>query len=109
LRKLLLALALTLITSGCASLQYSGYAEYRVTPFVDKETSRTICCEVLVRNGKEIGNLDAEIIKFGDNYIVSLREQSVKAFEGTKQVSDLASNAIADIAVAVVKSISPVP
>lgn len=67
--------------TGCASLQNAGTAEYTVRPFLD-QSGTAHCCEVAVRNGKEIANLEAHIAKQGDNYTVDLREQGVVAFQG---------------------------
>ncbi|MBK8399937.1 MAG: hypothetical protein IPL29_02350 [Propionivibrio sp.] len=72
---------LALLLSGCASLQNAGTAEYSVKPFVDT-AGRVLCCDVTVKNGKEIAFLDAHIEKRGDDYTVDLKERGVKAFEG---------------------------
>ncbi|MBK8746129.1 hypothetical protein [Propionivibrio sp.] len=80
MNKLLITLPLALL-AGCASLQNAGTAEYSVRPFVDAE-GRAMCCEVSVKNGKEIASLDAHIEKRGSDYTVDLKERGVKAFEG---------------------------
>lgn len=93
MRILMIIAALAL--SGCASLQNAGTAEYTIKPFViDKQT---VCCEVVVKNGKEYASLKAHIAKTGDNYVVDLEEQSVSAFKG-QEISAGATNKAVDAA-----------
>lgn len=80
--KLIILLLAIGILAGCASLQNAGTAEYSVKPFVDTKTGDTTCCEVLVKNGKEIAGVKALIQKQGESYTVYLEETGVKAFEG---------------------------
>ena len=72
--------AAMLAVSGCASLQYAGVAAYTVRPF--GVGGQLVCCEVQIRNGKEIASLDATVEKTGGDYRVSLRQRGVQAFEG---------------------------
>ena len=80
MKKTLIVLSVLALT-GCASIQNAGTAEYTVRPFKDS-LGGVVCCEVQVRNGKEIANLEAHISKQGDNYTVDLKEQGVAAFKG---------------------------
>lgn len=99
--KTLLIILGALILAGCASLQNAGTAEYSVKPFVIDATTGTVaCCEVVVRNGKEITYVKARIEKRGDDYTVDLEEQGVQAFAGqaiaagaTKTALDAAARA----------------
>ncbi len=77
----LIVLALLGLT-GCASIQQAGTASYSVKPFMVGD--QAVCCEVTVRNGKEIALLDATVIKRGDDYEVRLHEEGVAAFEGQR-------------------------
>jgi len=70
------------ILAGCASLQNAGTAEYSVKPFIDTKTGDVTCCEVQVKNGKEIAGVKALIQRQGENYTVYLEETGVKAFGG---------------------------
>ena len=75
-------LVLSVVTlTGCASLQYAGNASYSVRPFIGTNGEQ-ICCQVDVRNGKEIAFLEAHIAKSGDDFTVDLKEQGVAAFQG---------------------------
>ena len=85
--------------AGCTSLQNAGTAEYSVKPFLDG-AGNAVCCEVLVRNGKEIANLEAHITKQGDSYSVDLKEQGVAAFKGQA----IAAEALKEIVDAAVKA-----
>jgi len=75
------AYVLSLILSGCSSLQFAGNATYKLTPFVT-ETGTTICCAVEVRDGKERASLDLHVVKNGDNYDITMSERGVLAFSG---------------------------
>ena len=102
------ALAVILaVLSGCASLTHSGYAEYSVKPMILAD--RQVCCEVVVKNGKEIGNLKLHVTKKGDDYIVYLKETNIAAFEGQAAVANTTTDIAGNIAEAVVKSITKVP
>lgn len=79
--KHLLIIAALLALAGCASLDHAGTAAYDVRPFIDA-AGAPHCCEVSVRNGKEIASLKARIEKRGDDYIVELEQQGVQAFAG---------------------------
>lgn len=73
-----------LLLAGCSSMNYAGTASYNIKPFIDANGNKH-CCEVNVRNGKEIGELDATITAKADgSYKVRLHEVSVKAFEGQR-------------------------
>ena len=106
MRKLVILLLLTL--TGCASLQNAGTARYSIRPFIiNPTTGETVCCEVIVENGKEIDYIDAHISKQGDNYTVDLKERGIKAFEGQaiaagamKDAIDAAARAAATAALA---------
>lgn len=78
---LLLSGLVVFALSGCSSLQNAGNAEYSVKPFTNS-AGTLVCCEVSVKNGKEIALLEAHVSKQGDNYTVDLKEQGVLAFEG---------------------------
>lgn len=71
-----------LALAGCSSLQHAGVASYNVKPIVVK--GETICCEVAIHNGKEIGRLDALVEKRADGYTVHLQEWRVNAFAGQR-------------------------
>ena len=74
----LLALALP----GCASV-----AEYSVKPI--KSTDGTVtCCELSVKNNKDVDKLRAVIRKSGDDFYVELEEHGVKASSSTDAVSN---------------------
>ena len=75
-----LMLAAVLALAGCASLQTAGVAEYAVRPVIVND--QVVCCEVTVKNGKEIALIKAHIEKTGDNYTVDLEERGVVAFQG---------------------------
>lgn len=64
---LLLGVALL---AGCASMQNAGTAEYSVKPYIVEKTGATACCEVQVKNGKEIAGVKALIQRQGENYTV---------------------------------------
>jgi hypothetical protein len=72
----LLMFALT----GCASLQNAGVSEYNVRPFIT--ASGPVCCEVVIKNGKELESLKARIVKQGDDFILDISIQGVTAFRG---------------------------
>ena len=88
MKTLILAL-IAVSLSGCASLQYAGSADYEVKPFMDSQNN-ILCCAVTIHNGKEIANLEAHIVKTGNDYTVDLKEQGVQAFAGQKIASDAA-------------------
>lgn len=99
-------LLLVALISGCTSLQYAGSAEYSVKPFTT-DKGAVICCEVVVRNGKEIASIEASVTKFGDDYTVILKESNVMAFQGQsiaagamKEVIDESAKAAAAAALA---------
>lgn len=99
--KFLVPLFLLSLT-GCASLQYAGNASYSVKPFQD-DKGNVLCCQVDVHNGKEIANLEAHVIKQGNDYTVDLKEQGIAAFQGqaiSAGATQEAINAAAKTAVA---------
>lgn len=81
MRRAIIAIV-ALALPGCASIQQAGTASYSVKPFMAGD--QAVCCEVTVRNGKEIALLDATVIKRGDDYEVRLHEEGVVAFEGQR-------------------------
>ena len=94
--------------SGCTSLQYAGTASYSVKPFADAKGVMQ-CCAVEVHNGKEIANLEAHIVKTGDNYTVDLKEQGVIAFQGQAIAAGATRDAITEAAkVGVAAALAPV-
>lgn len=78
--------------SGCASLRNAGTADYTVRPF--EVGGRVICCEVHVRNGKEMDTLRAHITRDGDRYTVDLEQSGVRAFEGQAIAAGVVSEAV---------------
>lgn len=92
----LLILIAALAMSGCASLQSAGVAEYSVRPVV--VGLQIVCCEVMVRNGKEIALVKAHIEKSGDNYTVDLEERGVVAFQGQSIAAGAAKASIDGVA-----------
>lgn len=96
--KLILALAATVTLSGCMN----GIASYNVKQF-ELSNGQLACCEVSIKNGKEIDDLEALIVKGADgSYSVSLREQGVKAFRGQEVAADVAAKATSATAAAVI-------
>ena len=73
--------------TGCQSLQFAGTAEYSIKPFAT-EGGKLACCEVSVKNGKEIANLEASITKTGDDYSITLKENGIAAFKGQQVSAD---------------------
>jgi hypothetical protein len=106
---------LAAVAAGCASLDHAGMAEYQVRPFVDG-AGQAHCCEISVKNGKEMASLDAVIVKDGERYTVVLQERGVQAFAGhaiaagaAKTVVDAAAKAAAGAATgAVLAPLAPV-
>ena len=74
----LLAGLLIACLSGCANL-YAGIAEYRVTLFYDPGAQKWECCTAEVISGKNVAGLTFHITKHGDDWDISLVEQSVTA------------------------------
>lgn len=89
---LLFSVLFALLAAGCASLQHAGMAEYSVKPVIVE--GKAICCEVLVKNGKEYAALKAHVQKSGDDYSVDLDEQAVSAFPGQKTAAGVAGKAV---------------
>lgn len=79
------------LLGGCASLQNAGTASYSIKPF-EKADGGLECCEVQVLNGKEIANLEARIVKKGDDFTVELKEQGVTAFKSQEISADVAKS-----------------
>ena len=98
------------VLTGCASLQNAGTAEYSVKPFViDAKAGTVACCEVMVRNGKEIASVKAHVQKQGDSYTVDLEEQGVQAFQGQTIAAGVTQAAIdAAAKAAVAAALAPV-
>ena len=93
--KSLLILLAALTLAACASIQTAGIASYSIRPFVvDAASGAVACCELSVQNGKEFASLEAHIEKKGENYVVDLKEQGVKAFPGQRISAGAAGSAI---------------
>lgn len=88
---------------GCASLNNAGTAEYQVRPFIDA-AGAPHCCEVSVKNGKEIASVKARIEKRGDDYTVEIEQQGVQAFAGQAIVAGATKDALDAAARAAVAS-----
>ena len=84
---------LAALAAGCASLDHAGMAEYQVRPFMDG-TGQAHCCEISVKNGKEMASLDAVIVKDGERYTVVLQERGVQAFAGQAIAAGAAKTAV---------------
>jgi len=96
------------LLSGCSSLNYAGSADYSIKPFAAAD-GKMHCCEVRVRNGKEIGLLEATIsVKPDGSYKVHLMEKSVLAFRGQEISADVAKTGIRTGAAIVGSVINPV-
>lgn len=93
--------------SGCASLRNAGTADYTVRPFA--ADGRVICCEVHVRNGKEMDSLRAHITRDGDRYTVDLEQSGVRAFDGQAIAAGVVSEAVSSAIRAGMSAIQPVP
>lgn len=91
--KCLLVFVSLLALAGCASLNNAGTADYQVRPFVDSG-GVTHCCEVSIRNGKEITALKARVEKRGDDYLVEVEQQGVQAFAGQAIVAGATKDAL---------------
>ena len=94
--KMIMIAALAAILPACTSLDNAGVAEYSIKPFVVGD--HAICCEVVVKNGKEYAALKAKIVKQGDNYSVELDETGIAAFRG-QELAAGASKEVVDAAV----------
>lgn len=92
-----------LALAGCASLNNAGTADYQVRPFLDA-AGAPHCCEVSVRNGKEIASVKARIEKRGDDYTVEIEQQGVQAFAGQAIVAGATKDALEAAARAAVAS-----
>ena len=92
-----------LALAGCASLNNAGTADYQVRPFLDA-AGAPHCCEVSVRNGKEIASVKARIEKRGDDYTVEIEQQGVQAFAGQAIVAGVTHEALTAAARAAVAS-----
>lgn len=76
-----LLLPLIVLVSGCSSLDQAGVSEYRVKPFIDSKGD-VYCCDIDVRNGKQMASVDAVIIKDKEKYTVIIQQRGVEAFTG---------------------------
>jgi len=103
-----LIMILTLMTlGGCASLQYAGNSTMKVKPYVDSNGNKQ-CCSWEIRNGKEIGEITADVaIKPDGSFKGHLHEVSVKAFEGQRISADVAKTGIRVGAAAASAAINP--
>ena len=81
--------------AGCTPLQSAGSASYTIKPFAQPD-GNLACCEVEVLNGKEIANLEAKIVKKGDDFTVELKEQGVVAFKGQEIAAEATKAIVAD-------------
>jgi len=94
-----LALALLALTS-CASLNNAGTASYSIKPF--NGVNGVTCCEVEIKNGKEIGHLKVRAEKHADgSYFIDLEERNVKAFTGQAIAAQAVGGAVDNVAGAV--------
>jgi hypothetical protein len=50
------------------------------------------CCSLDVRNGKEIGAVEATFKRSGDSYEITLHETGVQAFQGQATAATAAGN-----------------
>jgi len=90
----LLPIILLAVLSGCASLQYAGNSTMKVKPYVDSNGDKQ-CCAWEIRNGKEIGEITADVsIKPDGSFKGHLHELSVKAFTGQAISADVAKAGI---------------
>ena len=112
-RTALIILVAGIALTACSSLDNAGSAEYSIKPFVtDAKTGKLACCELTVKNGKEIANLEASIEKTGDDYKITLKEQGVEAFRGqaiSASAGKAAIEATAKAAAAILAPISVLP
>lgn len=90
MKKLLLLIPLLLL-AGCASLRYSGIAEYSLTPVFSGPQHTFEGYGLQVVNGKEIASVQASMVKKGNDYTITLKELGVKAFQGQAIAADAAS------------------
>lgn len=105
--RLVTALAGGMLLSGCASLQNAGSASYSIKPFVTI-SGALICCEVVIADGKERASLEVSVVKQGENYSITLKEQGVQAFPGQAIAAGAAQSATAAAAkVAVGAALAP--
>ncbi len=108
MKRLIIALTLAAM-SGCASLNYAGNSTMKVQLYVDRNGAKQ-CCSWEIRNGKEIGEITADVsIKPDGSFKGHLHELSVKAFQGQKIIADVAKTGIragAATAAAISSSIS---
>lgn len=74
---------------GCSSLQDAGHSEYSFRPFVDP-TGNKICCEAVIRSGRELSNVSVHAVKKGDDYDISVSVSGVKAFAGQAIAAEVA-------------------
>lgn len=102
-----LIVACAAVLPGCASLNSAGTADYHVKPFI-AEDGKAYCCEVNVRNGKQMASLDAVIVKDGDKYTVVLQQRGVEAFAGQAISAGAAKSVVEAAAKAAAGSIAPI-
>lgn len=105
--KSILALAILVGLSGCASLQNAGVASYSIKPMtIDK---KQVCCEVTLLNGKQYAQLNVDIVRDGDKWTVHLVESGVEAFAGQALAAGAARGAVAEAAkVGVAVALTPI-
>lgn len=108
MKKTLAIAALAILAAGCSSINNAGTAEYSIKPFVaDPATGKLACCEVTVKNGKEITALEAHIKKQGDDYEITLKEEGVVAFKGQAIAANASKSAIGNAATAATAILAP--
>jgi len=106
MKRLIMILTLAAL-SGCASLQYAGNSTMKVKPYVDSNGNKQ-CCSWEIRNGKEIGEITADVsIKPDGSFKGHLHEVSVKAFEGQKVSASVAKTGIRAGAAAAATMVNP--
>jgi len=105
--KLFIMLLTLAIMSGCASLQYAGNSTMKVKPYVDSNGYKQ-CCSWEIRNGKEIGEITADVsIKPDGSFTGHLHERSVKAFTGQAISADVAKAGVKAAATTAAAIINP--
>lgn len=90
--KKILPLCVICILTGCA-----GVASYSIRPFYEPVTQKIVCCEAVVRNGKDISLITVDVSKTGENYTLHLHEEGVNA---SKPI-DMQSKSVSSVAGAV--------
>ena len=89
--------------AGCANL-YAGIAEYKVTLFYDPGTQKWQCCTAEVISGKNVAGLTFHITKHGDDWDVSLVEDSVNGSQAIQDFAESVANTSGDITKAAIEA-----